>query len=435
MASRLHPLKVSVTTLAGFACREGDLVTDGVAGPSSSQGIAAHKRVQKELLESTTGDSPVEVEVSLSCSCTIAGREIDLSGRLDWIDSSLPCLGEIKTTLVPPEHLPDSQKSLHWAQLYLYGYIFLQQNAEDVQHAESLELCLLYINIRANETHRETRHVCVNELYNYAERALAVYLAWSEKVDQCAQAMQSSARELAFPFENYRQGQRDMAAAVFRACRDGQPLVCEAPTGIGKTISSLYPAIRSMGEGQLKQIVYLTAKVAGRLSASRALLQLQQAGLVVNALEIRAKQSSCFCANGRCERDADGRCPMSVGFYDRLPAARDELLSCRVAGAEIVEDIAWQHQLCPFELMQQMLPWVHVVIADYNYVFDPLVRLQHFSVVARRTVLLIDEAHNLVDRSRQMFSARLNSKPCMNLAAACRQSYPLIEDRLLKLAR
>lgn len=434
MVSRSHPLNVSVTTLAGFACREGDLVVDGVAGPSSAQGIAAHKRVQKELLESTAGDSNVEVEVALSCRSAVAGRDINFSGRLDWVDHSRPCLGEIKTTLVPPEHLPDSQKSLHWAQLYLYGYIFLQQSAADEQRAETLELCLLHTNIRANETHRETRKVGVNELYAYAERALGVYLAWIDRVDQCAQAMLSSARALSFPFENYRQGQRDMAAAVFRACRDGQSLVCEAPTGIGKTISSLYPAIRSMGEGQLEQIVYLTAKVAGRLSASRALMQLQRAGLVVNAIEIRSKQSSCFCANGRCERDENGRCPMAVGFYDRLPAARDELLSCHVAGADTVEDIAWQHQVCPFELMQQMLPWVHVVIADYNYVFDPLVRLPHFSVAARRTVLLIDEAHNLVDRSRQMFSARLSSKPCKNLAAACRQSSPLIADRLLKLA-
>nr|MBX2881405.1 ATP-dependent DNA helicase [Granulosicoccus sp.] len=260
--------------------------------------------------------------------------------------------------------------------------------------------------------------------------ALGDYVRWVVKLEQYNSTMMQNAIQLSFPFGDFRAGQRDMSAAVYRACRDAHGLMCEAPTGIGKTISSLFPAIKCLGETHIRQVVYLTAKVAGRLSAMSALFQLQKSGLLLRSIEVSAKQSSCFCLNGRCDRDEQGRCPMTTGFYDRLPAARAELVDAGVIDSEQIGEIAWAHQLCPFELTQQLLPWMHVVVADYNYVFDPLVRLPYFSHSQKDTLLLIDEAHNLVDRSRQMYSALISRKQCLEEANALLPAYPLLAKEL-----
>lgn len=429
------PIKVSVTALANFACRTGDLVPDGVIGPTAAQGIRAHRRLQKELLESSSSSHALEVEASLNCECLVDNRTVRLSARIDLLDRTACQIGEIKTTLVPAAQLPESQRDLHWAQLYLYGYLFLQQKPVDARGHVSLELKLLHVNIRAQETHTEIRTPDPCELNRFAQDALARYVRWISKVEKLNAQASLSAQEITFPFNGFRDGQHAMASAVFRASRDAGYLMCEAPTGIGKTISSLFPGIKSLGEGQVKQIIYLTAKVAGRKSAMQALRTLQDSGLYMRAIQIRAKQSSCFCSNGRCDRDERGRCPMTLGFFDRLQAARNELIEQQLIDSDCFDSVAWNHQLCPFELTQQMLPWVHVVVADYNYVFDPLVRLPHFSSQRQSALLLIDEAHNLLDRSRHMYSASLSRTQCIDEADRCREHHPLIAKKLTALSR
>ena len=270
------------------------------------------------------------------------------------------------------------------------------------------------VNIRADTQERISQSSSVSELIEFAEKALRQYLQWVLLIESRNQKMQMSAASLDFPFGGFRDGQRDMSAATYRAARDKYSLLCEAPTGIGKTISALFPVVKLLGENQFAQAVYLTAKISGQQTAFDTISVLQEHGLSISAISIRSKQSTCFCSNGRCERDDAGICPMTLGFFDRLPGAREELLGCGVISAEKLDDISWNHQLCPFELALQMLPWMHVVIADYNYVFDPLVRLPHFSEARRDTVLLIDEAHNLLDRSRSMFSANLDRIACID---------------------
>ena len=427
--------RISVTALADFSCRVGDLSPAGVAGPTAREGMQAHQKIQRAAVaDSQATESPMETEVRLSCTITLPEGEVKLGGRVDLVDRAAHCLSEIKTTLVPAEQVPDSQQSLQWAQLYLYGFMYLtgEQVAVDL---EQLELELVHVNIRAGTQQSQRRVVSRTDLEQHARRALEVYLQWLEQVSRWQQRLSLSAKAMDFPFGAFRAGQRDMAAAIYRTARDGQSLMCEAPTGIGKTVSALFPAVKSLGEGGISQVAYLTAKVAGRLSALQALARMQASGLAVTAVQIRAKQATCFCSNGRCERDESARCPMTLGFYDRLPAARDELLACGIISDAQLDDIAWQHQLCPFELALQLLPWVHVVIADYNYVFDPLVRLSHFSESCSKTLLLIDEAHNLVERSRSMYSAELIRSDCMEQATVCRQHHPLVAHAFDRLAR
>ncbi len=427
--------RISVTALADFSCRVGDLSPAGVAGPTAREGMQAHQKIQRVAIADSQGTTlPIEAEVRLSCTVTLEEGEVKLGGRVDLVDRAAHRLSEIKTTLVPADQVPDSQQSLQWAQLYLYGFMYLtgEKLAVDL---EQVELELVHVNIRAGTQQSQHRTVSRVDLTLHAHRALKVYLQWLEKISHWQQRLSLSAKAMNFPYRAFRAGQRDMAAAIYRAARDGQALMCEAPTGIGKTVSALFPAVKSLGEGGIYQVVYLTAKVAGRLSALQALAQMQSSGLAITAVQIRAKQATCFCSIGRCERDESGRCPMTLGFFDRLPAARDELLACGIISDAQLDDIAWQHQLCPFELALQLLPWVHVAIADYNYVFDPLVRLPHFSESCSKTLLLIDEAHNLVDRSRSMFSAELVRSDCMNQATECRQHHPLVAHAFDRLAR
>ena len=430
-------IRLAITQLASFACRTGDLLPDAVAGPSAREGMRAHSQLQQRRMQVAENPDQLSAEYRVSLRWTAPDRVIQLGGRIDLIDTSTHQLTEIKSTYVPGEHVPASRQALQWAQLYLYGFVYLQQlsdaSVEDV--VTQLDLELVHVNLRDNSQQSQMRRVSAVELMAYAETALQCYCRWLDKLEHWHSSMQGSTNTLAFPFKQFRQGQRDMAVAVYRSCRDATPLMCEAATGIGKTLSTLYPAIKSMGEGSVKQIVFLTAKVAGRRSAEEAVRHLTDTGLRVTMIQLRAKASSCFCHTGECERDESGRCPMTLGFYDRLPDARDELLSLGVIGNSDVQEVAWQHQLCPFALAQQLLPWVHIVIADYNYVFDPLVKLPHFTAANSRAVLLVDEAHNLLDRARMMYSAQLDRENCKQVADECRVTHPLIARALDKVDR
>jgi Rad3-related DNA helicase len=421
-------IKLSVTTLAEFSCRQGDLELNGTIGPTAREGMRAHQRIQ----ESRSCENEVRVAVDLSVEKT----PVRLTGRIDLVDTHVHKLSEIKTTLVPADKLSTAKKALQWAQIKLYGYCYYQQiKADAVQPLPStLQLELIHSNIRANTEYSDVQAFSVDELEQFALDALYTYVRWIQKVRLSQHRTQRSASDLQFPHKHYRAGQRDMAAAVFRAVRDGETLMVEAPTGTGKTVSSLFPAVKALGEGYVKHAVYLTAKTSGRNSAMQAIASLQQGGLDITAVQIRSKQPTCFCSNGRCERDDTGTCPMTIGFFDRLPAARDEILDAGVVSGEQFDAIAWAHQVCPFELALQMLPWVSLVVCDFNYVFDPLVRIARFSESRRDTALLVDESHNLLDRSRGMHSGELNRIQFLDAIKELNGAHAFLASRLNSLS-
>ncbi len=282
--------RISVTALADFSCRVGDLSPAGVAGPTAREGMQAHQKIQRAAIASSQAAAPVEAEVRLSCTISMPEGEVKLGGRVDLIDRAEHRLSEIKTTLVPADQVPDSQQSLQWAQLYLYGFMYLT-GEQDAVDREQLELELIHVNIRAGTEQSQRRSVSKSDLEQHARRALETYLQWLHKVSLWQQRLSLSARAMDFPFGTFRAGQRDMAAAIYRAARDGQSLMCEAPTGIGKTVSALFPAVKSLGEGDISQVAYLTAKVAGRISALQALAQMQSSGLAVTAARNRQRVS------------------------------------------------------------------------------------------------------------------------------------------------
>ncbi len=396
--------KISVKKLVDFACRSGDLVHSGPAGPTAAEG----QRIHRELQQHRSATEQAEVKVSTTIEHD--GYQLQVSGRVDLTDDSgdTPTIGEIKSCYVPVDKIPMATRELHWAQLKIYGYCLLQKINDTNLSTPDISLRLIWANLIANQTTVEAQKFTLEELTRFTRRAAICYLNWIKVIDAHRRQLEDTARKLEFPHGSFRAGQREMAAGVYVCARDKKTLLCEAPTGIGKTVSALFPSIKAVGEKHIDNIVYLTAKTSGRATARASLAQLQGAGLHLSAITITAKKTTCHCSNGTCERNDDGRCPLTIGFFDRLPQARQALMSVGVITPEHIDAAAHEYSLCPFELTLQMLPWVTVVICDFNYVFDPLVRLSHFNDHANRYMLLIDEAHNLIDRARSMYSARLD---------------------------
>ncbi|WOX05588.1 ATP-dependent DNA helicase [Microbulbifer pacificus] len=430
-------LRLSVGELVAFSCRTGDLIADTPSGPTALEGIRAHQKLQKKRPPGSEAEYRLEVEYPF------LGETIVLSGRVDIVhpqsDLHRPAqLDEIKTTYCHPEQLADSVRELHWAQLKIYGFCYLLQRQEGTgaapDRADCLRLQMQWYNLKQKKSHPELREFAWPELEDFAHKALRSYLEWHRAWQQQRNSVRTSAHALEFPFPNFRPGQRELAISAYRCLRDGGELVAEAPTGIGKTVSTLFPAIKALGENHLDQLVYLTAKNSGRQVVRETATRLHEQGLKLSLLEIQAKDKTCACRLGLCSPDADGICPRTRGFFDRLPEARQQLLGQPLLTPEKVAAVADALQLCPFELSLQMLPWVDLVVCDFNYVFDPLVRLNSLQSDQQRRALLVDEAHNLGDRARGMYSAQLSRRGSRQAAKDCR-GYPALKRAINALVR
>ncbi|WP_334078292.1 ATP-dependent DNA helicase [Microbulbifer sp. M83] len=437
-----NTLQLSVKELVAFACRSGDLASDGPGGPTAEEGIRAHQKLQKKRPQGS------EAEYRLQVALQVDDQAVVLGGRVDILhppaDLHTPVqLDEIKTTYVTPEQLPDSARALHWAQLKIYGYCYLlQQQAATVKETgpgtgdgERVALQMLWHNLKDRKTYPERQEFSWPELEAFALAALGQYLQWHRDWQAHRGKVRATSKALAFPFPAFRPGQRELAVAAYRCLRDGGELVVEAPTGIGKTVSTLFPAIKAVGEQQVDQLVYLTAKNSGRRVVRETAARLHEKGLRLSVLEIQARDKTCACSLGLCSRDEDGICPRTRGFYDRLPEARRELLGQPLLTPETVAATADRLQLCPFELSLQMLPWADLVVCDFNYVFDPLVRMNILQDQSRRRALLVDEAHNLIDRARAMYSTRLTRGDSRHAAAACKGTHPALRRAIQSLVR
>ncbi len=401
-------IKCSVKKFVDFTCRSGDLEGFGAAGPTAAEGQKAHK-----ILQSRKSDGE-KSEVKVECTIHALARKLKLSGRIDLLkaDSTAVRVSEIKSCYAPPHKLPQGKVAVHWAQLKVYGYCVLKELQDKPDNNfSSVTLQLVWYNLIADEVTIDEQVFKFDELQSFIKNAAIKYIEWIDLIDKQFSHTVDTAKQLEFPFGEFRKGQRDMAAAVYLGARDGFHVMCEAPTGIGKTISALFPAIKAIGSGDIERVIYLTAKNSGRKSASDCIKKITGSGLKLSAITITSKKTSCHCSNGTCGRNAtDGTCPLAIGFFDRLPQARLELIRSGVITPDAIDNAAHEFALCPFELTQQLLPWVQVVICDYNYVFDPLVRFSELTENTQKQLLLVDEAHNLPDRARSMYSASLDRR-------------------------
>jgi len=406
-------LKVAVRDLVARVLRYGDLAF-AFSGPSrATAAIRAHQRIQQSRPNGYMAEVPVSGERN-------TGRFVlKIGGRIDGIlpDAEPPLVEEIKTTGGELEAAAEAENPLHWGQLKVYAYLFAAENELDAVLTR-----LTYVELESGKTLELEQQFDADALGAFFEDLVDRYAAWAAAVVDFRRLRNHSIAGLCFPYPDYRPGQREMAVSVYRTIRDGGQQLVQAATGIGKTMAALFPAVVAMGEGLTEKIFYLTARTTARTAAEAAAGQLFQQGLRLKVLTLTAKDKICFLPAADCRPEA---CAHARGHYDRINAAVDEAFSHDAQTRTRVEAVARTHRVCPFELCLELSVWADLIVCDYNYVFDPRVYLRRFFEEENGSyTFLVDEAHNLVDRSREMFSAELKKQPFLEVRRKLKKSLP-----------
>ena len=412
---------VRVRQLVEFALRRGDLggTRDFVGSDRALAGIRGHQRLQRSR------PAGYQKEIRLAHDIVEESFVLRVQGRIDGLilSESGVLIEEIKTT---QGRWNGDADPLHWAQAKIYGFIYAHDHA-----CKRIALRLAYLDLETDKVSEFLERFSFGELSAFFEAAIGVYLDWVRDQQRWLSIRDQSIRQLAFPFERYRPGQRKIAVAVYRAIAAQRRLFIEAPTGIGKTISVIFPALKAMAEGKFERLFYLTARTTARAIAEKAFSDLRKGGLRARTLTLTAKEKICLREGQPCD---PALCPLARGYYDRRQPAMRAALALEEITRTSVEQVAERHQVCPFELSLDVSMWVDAVICDYNYVFDPKVYLRrHFGDENGAAVLLVDEAHNLVDRARAMFSAEITTSELLEVRKSLEHAAPACGKALRKL--
>lgn len=398
-------IAISVRTLVEYVFRSGSIESGFHGTTSMVEGTRIHQKLQKQYKE---GDRK---EVYLTTEIPYGELLYIIDGRCDGLlvseDGSLT-VEEIKSTSGPLDLLDEGQE-VHWAQALMYAYIVSLE-----QELASIQVKLTYVHRGSDEEKSIYRTLSMDELQSFATDTVAKYAPYAELMVRHEVERDQSLRELSFPFLSYRKGQRHFAGAVYKSIVEKVSLFAQAPTGIGKTMSTLFPVLKAMGEGQAQGLFYLTAKTVTRIAAQEAISLLLTQGLQLHVITLTAKEKTCFTEEGICGKEA---CAYAEGYYDRINKALMDLLEHEtLMTREIIAEYAHKHKVCPFEFSIDAAYACDAVICDYNYIYDPRISLKRLTEERKReTVLLVDEAHNLVDRGREMFSASLTKAPFLEV--------------------
>ncbi len=396
-------LAVSVRSLCAFAARRGDLDLRFTPSPSAQQGREGHRLVAKRRGES------YESEIRLSAKC----GELTLNGRADGYDPRRNELEEIKTYRGRLEDLPENHRFMHLAQARLYAWMLANERQID-----SLVVSVVYLDVGSLTETRVSETASRDALEDFARSLCSRFERWAQGEALHRDRRQHWLSELEFPMGEFRAGQRELAAAVWRACEAGEPLRVQAPTGLGKTIGTLYPALRAMASRPLDKIAVLSARTTARQVALDAFTQLRKQGardapLPLRVIEIVARERACEHPDKACHGQS---CPLAQGFYDRLALARSEASRHDILDQQALRRIALSHEVCPYFLSMEMLRWCDVAIGDYHYWFDRHAVLAALTAeLDWKVAVLVDEAHQLVPRARSMYSETLALQDCLQL--------------------
>ena len=358
-------------------------------------------------------------EVPVSLTVEHEDFRLCIAGRIDGVlvEDSRTIIEEIKTTRRAPGDLAQKPDPIHWGQAQCYAFMWAAR-----QEVDSVVVRLTYVNPDNSEVQEFERPMGRAALGDFFNDLVQRYMVWLRNLAQWAELRDQSIQNLAFPFGEYRNGQRDMAVAVYRAIREKNQLLVQAATGIGKTMAALFPAVKALGDQLAGKVVFLTARTTGRLAAESALQTLMAGGLRIKTVTLTAKDKICFCPHSACTPD---ECEFARGYFDRINAALGQALKHDALTREIIETTAMEHRVCPFEFSLELVDWADCVICDYNYAFAPGVMLQRlFGAENVRHAVLVDEAHNLVDRSREMFSTILTKQPVLALRRLLKDQLP-----------
>jgi len=422
-----NKIKISVRTLVEFILRSGDLDnrTGGRRDTEAMQeGSRIHRKIQKKM------GSNYSAEFSLSITIPIASDELEfeicVEGRADGIISQPEeepsvVIDEIKGVYMELSHL-EAPVPVHRAQVMCYAYIYAKQYEHD-----KIGIRMTYCNLETENTKYFDETFTFPELEQWFLQLIDEYGKWAAWQYRWSLKRNESIKALEFPFP-YRTGQKELVTDVYKTIIRDKRLFIEAPTGVGKTISTIYPTIKAMGEGLSSKIFYLTAKTITRTVVEETFQHLIQKGLYLKSVTITAKEKICILDKPDCNPVA---CMRAKGHFDRVNVAVFDLLNNEnEISREFILSYAEKHNVCPFEMCLDVTTWADSIICDYNYAFDPNVYLRRFFMSDKKNdyVFLIDEAHNLVERAREMYSAVLNKKQFLMVKR-------LVKDKSLKLEK
>ncbi len=396
-------IRISVRNLVEFVLRSGDLDNRKTAGSQKEAmqaGSRLHRKIQKRM------GAGYQAEVPLKHQIQEDGFRIQVEGRADGIliEPSGVTIDEIKCMYMDVNRLEEAVP-VHMAQAACYGYLY------GLKHRlSSIWIQITYCNIETEEIRRFRKEWSWEELSQWFSGLIHEYVKWAEYLYHNAVRRTESIKDLEFPYP-YRKGQKELAVSVYKSIAQGRNLFIQAPTGIGKTLSCVYPALKAMGEEKADKIFYLTAKTITRTVAEETFQILREKGLYLKSVTITAKEKLCFQEKTECNPDA---CPYAKGHYDRVNDAVFDIIHQEFGiTREIVLQYAKQYRVCPFEFCLDITNWTDAIICDYNYVFDPDVKLKRYFAEGNATgryLFLADEAHNLVGRAREMYSAALKKE-------------------------
>ena len=399
MEPEILALTLPIRRLVEFLLRTGSIDSRFTGFDRALEGSRLHRKLQRAAVKEYPD---YQAEAALKQDYTCAGIAYTLEGRADGIftdKDGTPTIDEIKTTTLPPEFITGEQSPEHWAQAQIYAAIYARQ-----QGLPAMRVRLVYYQVDEDLEFTFHHDYSADALDAIVTDLLTQYAPWAKRSAEWQRMSRASRQTLPFPFASYRPGQRAMMNAVYKTCTEGGQLLCQAPTGIGKTMSVLFPALKAVGEGG--PIFYLTARGTTRAAAENALTLLRAADpdLKLRSVTLTAKDKICLQEHRECTPEA---CPYANGYYDRVKAALWDGLDTHALTADALQALARKHKVCPFELGLDLSLWCDVVVGDYNYLFDPVVHLMRFFETAGDYLFLIDEAHNLPGRARDMHSASL----------------------------
>ena len=407
-------LRLSVHQLVDFLLRTGDIDNRVFNRSSMTEGSRLHSAYQSKQSSNYLAEFPLKM------SFNVDEVNIVLEGRADGIikrSDTEYVIDEIKTTVEDLKTFHDDNLDWHLGQAKCYAYMFAKQ-----MNLDWIGIKLTYIRQgKEKEQFIDSYNFNVLELEQFVVKLLNEYLAFYNIIFNKNKQRDESIEKLKFPFKDYRQGQRELAKYAYAITKKRGRLFVEAPTGIGKTMSTLFPFVKAIKDDEDSKIFYLTAKTSGKEAAHQAIKVLKDNGLSLNDIIITAKDKICFCKGQACNPE---ECPYTKHYYDKIQTVlRYAILNYDDFDLSLITQLAYENQICPFEFELDLSLFMDVIICDYNYLFDPISYMKrYFDEDTSHYLALIDEAHNLVDRSRDMYSASLSYSDFLEARKSVRHS-------------
>lgn len=426
MGGKTLEVKKSVREFVEVVLKSGSLDNRFKTNARALEGVQAHQKLQKSNSEIYKN---YEKEVYLKTDIDMESFTLHLEGRCDGviIEGDSIIVEEIKSTYVPLRDIFEDFNIMHWSQGKIYAYMICKERSISTIYVQ-----LSYYNLDSNEVKSFLKKYDFGDLATYLDELTAYYKKYVLLEIKHKQIRNETIKKTKFPFKKYREGQLNLVKACYGTIKEGKKIFLQAPTGIGKTISTIFPSVKAVGEGLANRIFYLTAKNVNRKVAEESFEILRYQGLVFKSIVISAKEKVCLNDRANCNKE---ECLYAKGYYDKIKNIIFEIVECENnISLDRLIYYAEKYKICPFELSLDLVKWCDAVICDYNYIFDPKVYLRRIvDEEGKNNIILVDEAHNLIDRGRSIYSAKLSKIRFLELRREVRGIMPNLYKSINKI--